>query len=347
MSIEHTLDSLEAEALIGAGWDRVAEALNALRGQMEGATPQTILRVILLDSALRIADPQEDAIPFLAGAERWARGQDLTVGAARLCLMWCTEVGRIDPSAIPEDIRTKAVTTLRAHGQHEALWRQALAINSADNIRLLTEALDHLEGAPDAHTMVQIRMDLASAHLEGGATAAAVTQLQEALGLAQTHQAQRLGMRLNAMLGQLRMVQGMHPRALPHLQDALRAAQALTDTLTIVTLSSLISGLELCAEDWQGAAQTAQTLVDVARLRHNWMAVADGTITLSTCALMLGDVPQAVTSLVHMHAQMHGTAPKAALHLLEARLAELRHQLGSNTVDPLLRSTHAQTVSPA
>ena len=34
MSIEHTLDSLEAEALIGAGWDRVAEALNTLREEL-------------------------------------------------------------------------------------------------------------------------------------------------------------------------------------------------------------------------------------------------------------------------------------------------------------------------
>ena len=154
-------------------------------------------------------------------------------------------------------------------------------------------------------------------------------------------------MRINAMLGQLRLVQGMHQHALPHLQEGLKLAQTHQDTLCMVTLTSLISGLELCAEDWEGAAASAHILVEAAKLRHNWMAVADGTITLSTCALMLGDPSRAITEIVQAHSKMQGVAPIAALNLLQGRLAELRHQLGADTVDPLLHSDHAQTVSPA
>ena len=143
----------------------------------------------------------------------------------------------------------------------------------------------------------------------------AVIRLEEALTLALTHADEPAAMRMGAMVGQLRLVQGMQAHAIPYLHDALRRAEGLDDTLAIVTLTSLISGLQLCAEDWSSARVTAQTQLRAAKKRGNWMAVADGFITLSTCALKLGITKEAVRVLVEGHDEMNGVAQIGRAHV--------------------------------
>ncbi len=338
MSMDRTLDRLEKLSLLGPGWIQVAEGVAELRGQLQDETTATVLRVILLDAALRSASPQEDPIPFLAQAERWARSERETLGATKLCLAWCENVGRIDPQAVPERVLMKAVAQAQAAGGMEAEWRLALAVGHADDIRLLGEALLLLQAPHHAHRQLQVLLELTTAHLSGGDVPAAITQLEAAGELARSHGADRDSLRVAAMLGQLRLVQGMQRHARPHLEQAVDLAQRLEDDLSLLSNATLLSGIQLGAGEWALAEATAALQLPAAVRRHNWMAVADGAITKSTCALGRGDPPSSVSLLVQCSQQMRGRAPAAAIRLVQARLAELRGTIGDAIFDPLLTS---------
>jgi len=338
MSVTKQLEALESQSLLGPGWQTVATALDPLRGELHEAEPQTILRVILLDAALRIASPKEDALAFLSNAERWARGQSLDLGAVQLCLMWCQEVGRVDPGAVPGSVLDKAVAAAQDCGHLEAEWRHALAIGSPDNIRLMMEALDHLKAPAEAHIRFQLLLDLATARMDGGDTPTALGHLEEALALSTKHEADLETLQVAAMLAQLRLVQGMQEHARPHLERALSLAIELEIPLAILTAACLLAGLQLCGGEWDAAEATAAIQIPAARKRGNWMAVADGAITQSTCALQRGEHSRAVEVLVNCDMEMDGVAPRAARNLARARLAELRFSLGSEVFDPLLQA---------
>ena len=336
MSLDATLQRLETTPLLGSGWDQVATGLFKLRGHLQDEGKDTVLRVILLDAGLRSASPAEDPVPFLASAERWARGQELELGAIQLCLQWCQHVGRVDPGAVPDAVRAQAVAGAQADGTLEAEWRLALSVGHPDDIRLLTEALAHLDAPHHAHSRLQVRMDLAAAHLQGGDVPAAVDHLLAAQAIADTHDADLPSLRIASMLGQLRLVQGLPDRARPHLQRALSLAQELGDDLALLTQASLLAGVQLGAGEWTEASATAALQIPAAQRRSAWLAVADGTISQSTCALKQDDATSAVALLVQRSRQMRGQAPIAAMHLLQARLAELRVWLGDVVFDPLL-----------
>lgn len=338
MSMDQELDCLERTPLLGPGWSTVAQALSALRGQLKTASTQTVARVVLLDAALRVASHREDPVNFLADAERWARGQSLSIGAAQLCLMWCQAVARVDPSAVPPEVRDQAIQTAQSTEQLEGQWRLTAAAGSPDNIRLLREAMNFLSAPQHAHLQHQALLDLASAHLQGGDTLGAIVHLEHASTLSTHHSADSSTMRTQAMLGQLRLTQGLNERAADHLSHALALAIALDDTLSIVTQAGLLASLQLGTEDWQGAEQTATQQLGAAVRRDNWMAVADGVITLSTCALAQGHAAQAIAELVLADKNMRKRAPVGAINLVRARLAELRFQLGPEGFDPLLEA---------
>ena len=185
---------------------------------------------------------------------------------------------------------------------------------------------------------LQVLLELTTAHLSGGDVPAAITQLEAAGELARSHGADRDSLRVAAMLGQLRLVQGMQRHARPHLEQAVDLAQRLEDDLSLLSNATLLSGIQLGAGEWALAEATAALQLPAAVRRHNWMAVADGAITKSTCALGRGDPPSSVSLLVQCSQQMRGRAPAAAIRLVQARLAELRGTIGDAIFDPLLTS---------
>jgi len=321
---------------LGDGWHKVASSLTSIRGELEHADKHTILRVILLDAGLRIASSIDDPIPFLTSAERWARRQGLTQGALRLRLLWCMEQARIDPDSVPPDVLAESVKQGQQSPELQAEWRLAQATGHSDNIRLIVEALPHLTSTSHAHLKLQALQDLAEARLDGGDTPSAIHYLIDALALADAHTDLEAGLTLTSMIGQLRMVQGMPEDARPYLRRAMDLAQSENNDLALLTQASLLAGIELQASRWKEAAKAALIQIPAALRRHNWMAVADGSITLSTTALNSDAAADAIGILVRCNRSMTGQAPQGAVNLIRARLVEIRYLLGPEVFDPLL-----------
>ena len=126
---------------------------------------------------------------------------------------------------------------------------------------------------------------------------------------------------------------GRTEAAIPWLEQALAMFQKREDDLQIVAHASILSAIWLEQNNVEKAASAADVLLVSGARRGNWFAVVDGHITRSTISLISGDRTAAIERLGRAVVRLRELIPAAAINLLKGRLAELRHQLGSDVFD--------------
>ena len=210
-----------------------------------------------------------------------------------------------------------------------------------DAIWLLQERLQTIRG--DIDEALAIRQALVSACFAGGDRVSGRRHLEDAWQ--QAHRMGRLTLshQLRQQLGLHLLSIGLTERALPHLTSAMQQAIDVDDTLMIVALGVSLSALHLEEEDWAEAHRMGTLVVAASSRRGNWLGVADGLITQSTCMLATGEpLTDAIALLLHggHHLNKHGAA--AAVNLIKARLGELRATHTPALFDAFLRQALAQ-----
>ena len=118
---------------------------------------------------------------------------------------------------------------------------------------------------------------------------------------------------------------GLPGEARPLLSEALLVAVTADDTLSTVALACSLSAV--CLEDasFDEARKLGALVVSSAARRGNWLGVADGLITQSTCLLATDDaMTEAIALLLHGARRLNSAGASVAVNLIKARLGELR-----------------------
>ena len=219
-------------------------------------------------------------------------------------------------------------------------------IDHPDSVWLLQERLNATRG--DTEESMAVRQALVSACFAGGDRVSGRRHLEAAWQ-------QALRMDLHQQANQLRRQLGLHllsiglaKLALPHLCATLQQAVEDDDTLMIVTLGVSLSAIRLEEEDWSEARRLGTLVVAAASRRGNWLGVADGLITQSTCMLATGEqMAEAIALLLHGGHHLNKMGAAAAVNLLKARLGELRVAHDPAAFDVHLKQALAQLGVPS
>lgn len=217
----------------------------------------------------------------------------------------------------------------------------AQLIDHPDAISLLQERLHALRG--DTDETMAIRQALVRACFAGTDRVSGRRHLEAAW-----QQASRMG--LQTLANQLRQQLGLHllsigltELALPHLCVAMQQAIDEDDTLMIVAIGVSLSAVRLEREEWEDARALGTQVVAAASRRGNWLGVADGLITQSTCMLAAGEpLVDVIALLLHGGQHLNQQGAAAAVNLIKARLGELRVAHSPAVFDAFLQQSLAQ-----
>ena len=132
--------------------------------------------------------------------------------------------------------------------------------------------------------------------------------------------------------------------AVPYLQEAFNIAVQTDDTLMITTRGSILCALLLAhKQDVKSSTRkqlrvTANAVIAAASERGNWLGIVDGILTLVSVDLEESKLGPAVNRIRDAHTNLtQRRASPAAIHLLIARLVELREIHGADTLRVHLR----------
>jgi hypothetical protein len=337
--LEEVAQELLGLPLMGASRARARALLAELAAGL-GPTPDPLLQEVALTVAgeLALQEGVFEGVAQLRHAERLARARGEGRAVARHRLMALRGLGRLGQAEAAAAQLRELEAACAGKPDLADLWHLACAEVGEGDRRVHYElALTHLARPGQDHLRYEVLIALTELHLAGGAPHAARPLVAEAAALAQAHDDPMLAVHAEALHGHLLVHAGLLPEARAALERCVAEAEALGDTLTLVAEGSLLAGLQLGAEDWEGAARAARRVLSAAERRGNWIGLADGAIAWSTALRGLGDEGRAVALLVHTARLLTARGTAASVNLLKARLAELRVELGPERFDPLLQ----------
>ena len=332
------LDRLDRLPLLGAATETAAEAALQVEAALRSSpNPAAQARLALHLGELARVGQRPGAVPLLARAARLA----VEVGDGALERRAKTRVAR----ALVSTGRVGVAARMRDELGPDrpplldpdlALLDLALGrLNTPEDLGALLTALP--SPARD-HDRVVVHRALAERWLNGGDRHAAAPHLAAALDLARRYGDAVLTLDLALAAASMRLEAGAAPQGEALLVEAAAMAHEIDDTLAIVVACSALAALRLDREDWAGAAEAAEAELAAAERRHAWLAVADATLTLSTCLLHADEVQGAVHHLVTVGAELRARGSQGGVNLIKGRLGELRAHLGPTVFDPLLWS---------
>lgn len=314
--------------LLGAGRAQAAQALADLVDADQLDPPLALRRAALLRSA---GSPRASAA--LSAAARLARRADdaRSVVQAELWLVrWRLEDAAKTPPGVP-DLPPALAEDAELQADH------ALALALFDPARARTcwdLALARLPQPARDHDRLGLLERYAATERDGGDRARARQHLRAALALTRSHDARVEGARISLHLGLLLLESGERAQAAEQLQAALD--HGAPGSWERVAAASTLFPLRLEAGPPMAAARTAGLLMEAARARHNFIALADGAMGLSTCRYLQGDLPGAIDELLGTAEACRAAGVEAAVNLIKGRLAELRHEAGPEVFDAAL-----------
>lgn len=112
------------------------------------------------------------------------------------------------------------------------------------------------------------------------------------------------------------------------LEDIILQAVEIEDWLLIVSQATILSGIFLQEQDWKGAATISVVMEEAAKKRKNWIGVSCAVMTRASAWFSQGKEEASIRLLLDTGRRFHELGFVAALHLIKARLAELRALLG-------------------
>lgn len=335
MQIEHAslIEEIENTPLLGTDKQRALEFADQLALKIDpNAQPEVALRLLIRRFQANPDAPQ--AVAQLATAEAWARSEGLVVQATHIQLLWCRQIALTSPEAVPNSIADAAIELAQQEPSLAASWRLAKAALHPESARFLREeALELLISPAQDKERIEVHLELATAATAGSDFGQATRHLEHAMHIAQTHGDVKYTAICASRMGLQWIGRGRTEAAIPCLEQALTMFQIREDDLQIVAHASILSAIWLEQNVLEKAASTADVLLVAGARRGNWFAVVDGHITRSTISLMSGDPTAAIERLVRAVVRLRELIPAAAINLLKGRLAELRHQLGSDVFD--------------
>jgi len=332
------LDRLDRLPLLGAAGEAAADAaLQAEAAVREVGGAAAEARLALHLGELARVGQRAGAVPLLARAARLAEA----LGEPALARRAKTRVAR----ALVSTGRVAVAARMRAElgpgdppGSDPDLGLLDLALGRLTSPEGLGALLGALPSPARDHDRVVVHRALAERWLHGGDRHAAGDHLDAALDLARQYGDAVLTLDLALAAASLRLEAGEAAAGEALLVEAAALAHRLDDTLALVVAGSSLAALRLDRGDWAGAAEAAEIELAAAERRSAWLAVADATLTLSTCLLHADEVEGAVHHLVTVGAELRARGSQGGVNLIKGRLGELRALLGPTVFDPLLWS---------
>ena len=335
MQINHAslIEEIENTPLLGTDKHRALGFADELALKIDpNAQPDLALRLLI--RRFQAIPNTLQATSQLATAEAWARSEGLVVRATQIQLLWCRQIALTSPEAVPKTIADTAIELAQQEASLAVAWRLAKAALHPESARALREeALTLMVRPAQDKERIEVHLELATAAMSGSDFAQAERHLEQAIQIAQTHQDEKYIGICASRMGLQWMVRGRTDAAIPWLEQALEMFQTREDDLQIVAHASILSAIWLEQNELDKAAATADVLLVSGARRGNWFAVVDGHITRSTISLISEDPTAAIDRLVRAIVRLRELVPAAAINLLKGRLAELRHQLGSDVFD--------------
>ncbi|MAA78318.1 MAG: hypothetical protein CL916_03590 [Deltaproteobacteria bacterium] len=113
--------------------------------------------------------------------------------------------------------------------------------------------------------------------------------------------------------------------------------KAVTDEywLLVVSQATILSGILLQQQDWVGASNLSVILEEAAVKRKNWIGVACAVMTRASAWFAQDKEEASIRLLLETGRLFHERGFVSALHLIKARLAELRAFLGEDRFNEL------------
>lgn len=334
-SAEERLRRLRGLALLGRSRDRAL----ALAGELAVELPS---EVTLDLSAQRASDAllawaaelslhrgEASAARQLALAARQAEQHGAAVEALRLRLLGVRATAASGLHERAQDLLLPLVIEAEAHpGLAADLALARVAAAPSPSREHLEDALARLPSPARDHDRLTAHLVLAELLTAGADRVRARVELEAAVELSRRHDDGVAQIRCLTLLGAHLMEIGLADEAEPPLRAAFTLAVARNDDLSTVLLGSLLAALYQARGAWAEADAVARPARGAAERRHNWIGVADASLTLAGTSAWIGDRPAAVTLLLEVGGQLAERGAEAALNLIKARLAELRGEWG-------------------
>ena len=119
------------------------------------------------------------------------------------------------------------------------------------------------------------------------------------------------------------------------LEDVIEQAVSQEHWLLVVSQATILSGVLLKQQDWVGASSLSVIMEEAAVKRENWIGVACAVMTRASAWFAQGKEEASIRLLLETGRMFHTRGFVAALHLIKARLAELRALLGEERFNAL------------
>ncbi|MFH1464438.1 MAG: hypothetical protein ABIO70_08625 [Pseudomonadota bacterium] len=322
------LAAIEATPLLGRGL-ALAEARRAQLARLLASRPEPslVLRQRLHFGALLLVRESAEADRWLRdlAMEADARGEASIAQRAR----FMAARARCAAGA-PEAAAALLAEVQRAPIAPEAALDQLLArswLGTLDAVGLLREALERLPPARD-HDRLAVLLELADRCEAGGDPYRARVSLEQALALAQAHEAHGAAGRAALMLGALLVRTGTPDVALPALERALAEGEMASDSLIRASAGQILVALLLGQGAWHDVLARSTPLLEVARERRNGALLASLSLDRATAHAALGHPDRATRELLEAGHELELAGEDLALNLVKARLVALLMALG-------------------
>ena len=126
------------------------------------------------------------------------------------------------------------------------------------------------------------------------------------------------------------LLDGYEQESCDLLEEILEQAIRLQSHLIIIAQGTILTSLWMKRGKFLEAASLAVSIEESAKVRHNWIALACGSMIRATCWRTQGMIPQAIAVLMETGNFLYEKGAIAALNLIRARLTEFRVQMGDD-----------------
>ncbi len=335
------LESLEAVPLLGAGLERAAALRQALTRRLTSQPdPALLLRAQLRFGELLLALEADDAAAYLLDVARQADIRLSPLVAARARLLAARACCRAGDLPQAQALVDRASLTPPGHPQLRLDLLLARAwLGPMDAAVLLLEAIQDLPSSRD-HDRLAALLELADRCELGGDPYRARQALDQALELAQQHQASGQAARAALLLGSLQLRTGEIEAGEASSRAALELAQEAGDGLVIASAGLLVVSVQLSRGAWEPLLATSAPLRGLARERRNPAMMASLALDRATALWALDRPVDCLGELMACSAEL-GADPQP-LELIRARFAELLEQVGVERFGALVTQAAAQ-----
>lgn len=334
--VQSGLMELEALPLLGDGLVQALDLCARLAAAVAHSPDcEAERRLVIRGAQVALAAEEPDAVQRLTEATQLAGTGGETIEVLRLRLLTAralaaaqhVEAGRaLLASLEPAAIEAPALASD---------WHLAAAACGTGDTRFHLEMALCLLPSPSAdHDRLGALLRLADLHQAGGDRPRTRDLLDLARKVASAHGDDMGTCHVVALLGNLLVESGLPREAEAHLDEAVRLAHELGDTLTVVAEGAVLASLLLQRGEYGRALAVTDLVWNAAGRRNNLLGVADAAITGAACLQADGNLVGALNRLVLGIAACRAAGSPAAEVVLKARLAELRSGLGPEVFDP-------------